>query len=190
MTPATVVLDANVLYSAPVRDLLMQFAFVGLYRARWSVDIENEWARNLLADRPDLATRIPAIQARMREAVLDALVTGYEPLIASIVLPDPNDRHVVAAAIAGEADAIVTYNLKDFPAVALAPHGIEAMHPDQFLRSYIVETPGQFLDGVRACLRRLGDPPISAAGYLATMRRVGLTDTAAFLERNCEGWQR
>ena len=68
------VLDANVLYSAPVRDLLLQLAFSGVFQARWSADIENEWTRNLLADRPELATRIPLTQVRMRNAILDALV--------------------------------------------------------------------------------------------------------------------
>ena len=62
----------------------------------------------------------------MDEATRDSLVTGYEPLIASLTLPDPDDRHVLAAAIAGRCDVIVTQNLKHFPDAALAPFEIEA----------------------------------------------------------------
>jgi predicted nucleic acid-binding protein len=182
------VLDANVLYSAPVRDLLLQLAFSGVFQARWSAEIENEWTRNLLADRPELATRIPLTQARMRNAILDALVTDYESLIPGLTLPDPDDRHVLAAAITAAADVIVTFNLKDFPATALSPHGIEAQHPDEFLRSFITAMPSRVLDCVRTCLIRLGDPPISAVSYLGTMRRVGLPETAAFLDQNLTHW--
>ncbi len=190
MMPVIALLDANVLYSAPVRDLLMQLAFSDAFQARWSAEIENEWARNLLADRPELAARIPLTQARMRNAVLDALVTEYESLIPGLILPDPNDRHVLAAAITAEADVIVTFNLKDFPTAALAPHSIDAQHPDEFLGSFIATMPTRVLDCVRTCLVRLGDPPVSASGYLSMMRRIGLIETAAFLEKNRADWQR
>jgi predicted nucleic acid-binding protein len=64
---------------------------------------------------------------------LDALVTGYQNLSESLVLPDPKDRYVLAAAIVGQADAIVTFNLDDFPEDILRPYAIEAIHPDDFL---------------------------------------------------------
>jgi hypothetical protein len=69
----------------------------------------------------------------MDRAVPDCLVTGYEPLIEGLTLPDPNDRHILAAAIRCGAQIIVTLNLKDFPADVLDPYGVEAMHPDEFL---------------------------------------------------------
>jgi len=69
----------------------------------------------------------------MDQHATDALVTGYEELIDGLHLPDPDDRHVLAAAIRGRADVIVTCNLKDFPAGALKSYGIEAQHPDEFL---------------------------------------------------------
>ncbi len=78
----------------------------------------------------------------MNDAVRDCLVTGYEDLIASLSLPDPDDRHVLAAAIRADADVIVTYNLKDFPAETLAPFDIEAQHPDDFLVSLLDQAPG------------------------------------------------
>ena len=82
----------------------------------------------------------------------------------------------------------MTFNLKDFPATALSPHGIEAQHPDEFLRSFITAMPSRVLDCVRTCLVRLGDPPISVVSYLVTMRRVGLPETAAFLDQNRTYW--
>jgi PIN domain len=93
MIPVVALLDANVLYPAPLRDLLLQLAFAGLFQARWSAHIDDEWQRNLLTDRPELAARIPLTQATMHRAILDALVTGYEARIADLSLPDPDDRH-------------------------------------------------------------------------------------------------
>ena len=107
-----------------VRDLLLSLATAGLYHARWTAGIHAEWTRNLAQDRPDLAPRLPEIVAAMDDAVPDCLVENYEPLIGSITLPDAGDRHVVAAAIAGHADAIVTFNVKHFPADVLLSHGI------------------------------------------------------------------
>ncbi|HVM79005.1 MAG TPA: PIN domain-containing protein, partial [Stellaceae bacterium] len=128
MARFTVVYDACVLYPAPLRDLLLQLATANLFRAKWTGAIHDEWIRNLLAARPDLD---PATLARTRElmdkAVPDSLVTGYEYLIPTIELPDPNDRHVVAAAIHARADAIVTSNLLDFPNGSLAPYNLEAI---------------------------------------------------------------
>ena len=91
MTPAVALLDANVLYPAPLRDLLLQLAFMDLYQARWSAEIDAEWTRNLLAARPELADRIERTRAAMHRALPDALVTGYAALIPNLSLPDQND---------------------------------------------------------------------------------------------------
>jgi predicted nucleic acid-binding protein len=189
MTAAVVLLDANVLYSAPLRDLLLQLAFTGVFRARWSADIDDEWQRNLLAARPDLASQIARTHAIMHRAIPDALVTGYQSRIADLSLPDPDDRHVLAAAITTAADAILTFNLKDFPAAALAPYGVEAQHPDAFLQSLIVDMPLQVLAAARDCVSRLTRPPITGDTYLKILRRTGLPQTTAFLEENLTHWQ-
>jgi predicted nucleic acid-binding protein len=189
MIPAVALLDANVLYPAPLRDLLLQLAFAGLFQARWSAVIDDEWRRNLLIARPELAVQIALTQEVMHRAIPDALVTGYEARIADLSLPDPDDRHVLAAAITAAADVIVTFNLNDFPPAALAPYGVEAQHPDAFLRSFIAAMPYQVLEGVRHCLSRLTRPPIDADTYLKIMRRIGLLETALFLESNLAAWQ-
>jgi len=112
----TAILDACVLYPAPLRDLLLSFAAEGVFDARWTRQIEQEWVSNLLAKRADLsADQLARTVQLMRQAVEDCLIEDYEYLIEVLHLPDPDDRHVLAAAIVGHADAIVTFNLKDLP---------------------------------------------------------------------------
>jgi hypothetical protein len=123
----TALYDACVLYPAPLRDLLMGLAGTGLFRARWTDDIHNEWIENLLKNEPHRdRARLERTRNLMNAAVLDCLITGYEPLIPALALPDPDDRHVLAAAIRGRADVIVTYNLKHFPDAILGGYGIAA----------------------------------------------------------------
>src|SRR5438270_12260865 len=141
--PVTAVYDANILYPAPLRDLFIRLAQTGLVRARWTEAIHDEWVRNVLKDNPTLSPdRLARTRTLMNEAVRDCLVTGYEDLIESLSHPDPDDRHVLAAAIRAGAAVIVTYNLKDFPAETLARFDIEAQHPDDFLVSLLDQAPG------------------------------------------------
>lgn len=129
---AQVVLDACVLYPAPIRDLLLHMANEGLYRPKWSDQIQEEWVRNLLINRPDLSSRqLQQTTQAMNRAFPDATVREYEVLISTLELPDADDRHVLAAAIHGQASLIVTANLKDFLTLYLHSLGIEAQHPDR-----------------------------------------------------------
>ena len=117
----------------------------------------------------------------MDMAVRDCLVTGYQDLIPSLSLPDPDDRHVLAAAIVGRCDVIVTQNLKDFPEGALAPYGIDAQHPDDFLSNHFNVAPGLFCDAVRRVRMRLKNPPFTAPQYLAVLMQQGLVATTSEL---------
>ena len=129
-SPFTAIYDACVLYPAPLRDFLMWLGLSGRFRARWSEQIHKEWKRNLLKNRPDLTReQLDRTSALMDRAIPDGLVVGYEALIPGLALPDPDDRHVLAAAIRCNASVIVTFNQKDFPDDILAPFGIEAQHP-------------------------------------------------------------
>lgn len=133
-SPFTAVYDACVLYPAPLRDFLMWLALSGCFRARWSVDIHDEWKRNLLRNRADLtAAQRDRTANLMDRAIPDALVTGYEALIDGLTLPDANDRHVLAAATRCNASVIVTFNQKEFPEEGLSIYGVEAQHPDVFV---------------------------------------------------------
>lgn len=180
--PIVAVYDANILYSAPLRDLFIRLAQAGLVRARWTEKIHDEWFRNVLRDNPHLSSeRLERTRALMNEAVRDCLVTGYEELIVSLKLPDCDDRHVLAAAVRAEAQVIVTCNLSDFPAEALAPFDIQAQHPDDFLISLLDAAPGVVCSAVKRQRDALRNPPKSADELLAAFERQDLTESVARL---------
>lgn len=182
MAAFTVVYDACVLYPAPLRDLLMWLAVTDLFRAKWTNAIHEEWISNVLKDRSDLTrAKLERVRDLMNENVRDGLVEGYEHLIPCVELPDQNDRHVVAAAIHARADAIVTFNLKDFPSSALAPLRLEALHPDEFIRYQIDLGLAAVLEAVRRHRATLRNPPKTAAEYLETLERQSLPKTVAAL---------
>lgn len=183
MSRYTALLDANVLYPAPLRDLLLQLAVTDLFKARWSTDIHREWIEALLRNEPhrDRAA-LERTRVLMDTATRDALVTGYESLIPTLSLPDKGDRHVLAAAIIGRCDVIVTQNLKHFPDAALAPFGIEAQHPDEFLCNQMELAQGVFCSAVARVRGRLKNPPYTVEQYLATLTQQGLVATVAELE--------
>lgn len=185
--PVTAVYDANVLYPAPLRDLFIRLAHAGLVRARWTEAIHDEWVRNVLADNPALSPdRLARTRSLMNEAVRDCLVTGYEELIGNLSLPDPDDRHVLAAAIRADAEVIVTFNLKDFPAGVLGNYNIEAQHPDDFLRSLFDAGPGYVCAAVKRQREGLRNPPKTAEELLATFESQGLVQTVARLRQFVE----
>lgn len=180
----TALLDASALYSMTITDLVIETARTGIFRARWSENIHEEWMRNLKANRPDLdPEKIERRRIAMDAAVPDCLIDDYRHLIPGLELPDPNDRHVLAAAIAGRTDVIVTFNLKDFPAPALEPHGIEAQHPDTFLIHQRGLDEQAFLECARRCRRRLKNPEFSPDDYLAALRKMKLVLIASELEK-------
>jgi PIN domain len=178
----TAIYDACVLYSNPLRSLLMDLALTDLYRARWSAAIHAEWMRNLRQNRPDIPEdKLLRTRNLMDRHVRDALVTGYEDLIPSLVLPDQDDRHVLAAAIRAHASVIVTYNLKDFPAAVLTRYGIEAQHPDDFVANLLELYPVPVFGAVERNYYRLKNPPMEFDEYLAMLFRLQLTKTTAIL---------
>lgn len=183
-SPFTAVYDACVLYPEMLRSFLIYLATSGRYRARWTADIRREWHEAILRARPDIdAAVLDRTALLMESAVDDALVTGYEDLITGLVLPDPDDRHVLAAAIRCGADVIVTVNLRDFPAAALQPYGIEAQHPDEFVE-YLFDLDSSAVAAAAQQHRRaMKRPPFSPDDYLDALRRQGLVQTAKLLER-------
>lgn len=160
----------------------MHLAVTDLFRAKWTEAIHDEWIRNLLARRPDLKPeQLQRTRMLMNAHVRDCLVTDYESEIENLSLPDPNDRHVLAAAIRAGADLILTANLKHFPEEALSPHGIKALHPDEFLASQLDVAPNLFYLAVRRHRASLKHPPKTAEEYLLTIEAQGLPQTAAKL---------
>jgi predicted nucleic acid-binding protein len=177
-----VLYDACVLYPAPLRDLLIRLANTGIVRARWSATILDECFRNILANRPDLRPEaLDRTRDLMRQAVPDCMVTGFEDLIEGIELPDPDDRHVLAAAIHAGAQAIVTFNLADFPEEKLASYNIEPKHPDDFVLDTIDLAPGLVTAVVSQQANALKSPPRSVGELLETLRDQGLVRSVAKL---------
>jgi predicted nucleic acid-binding protein len=175
-----VLYDACVLYPAPIRDLLIRVANTGIVRARWSERILDECFCNIAEQRTDLASGALARTRRlMCEAVPDCLVTGFEHLEEGLDLPDPDDCHVLAAAIRGNAQAIVTFNLRDFPDHVLERYDIETKHPDEFVLDTIDLAPGAVVKCVSEQSAALRNPPILVPELLGTLRRLGLVQSVA-----------
>ena len=137
-----------------------------------------------MAKRPDLSLdQLNHVRGLMNRAVLDCLVEGYRPLMEGLTLPDPGDRHVLAAAIQSRCDAIVTLNLKDFPAAYLARFEIEPIHPDDFLFSQFGLDEAAVIIAVQRIRTRLQKPPRSASEYLDSLEALGLPKTVAELRQ-------
>jgi len=183
MANFTAVFDACVLYPAPLRDLLMSVALTEQFRARWTEEIHNEWTRNLLINREDLSKeQLQRTVALMNQAIPDCLVEGYQGLVPSLELPDPDDRHVLAAAIICQADVIVTNNLKDFPKDKLEQYQVDAQSPDTFLSHLFDLNQTAFCRAVRQQRGRLVDPSHTAQELLDIFYNQGLPLTVSKLK--------
>lgn len=184
MAPLVALLDANVLYPAELRSFLLYLAVTGLYQPRWSEEIHEEWITNLLASRPDLTReKLERTRELMEKAAPGASVKGYRSLIPRLTLPDPNDRHVLAAAIHSKARIIVTNNLKDFPALILAPFKIEAQTPDGFIVGLFEISPNNIGEAAEAHRLSLKNPAKTVSEYLQILKSQGLARTANLLTR-------
>jgi predicted nucleic acid-binding protein len=178
----TAVYDACVLYPAPLRDFLMWLALSGLYRARWTQEVHHEWKRNLLKNRSDLTLeQLDRTSQLMDLAIPDACIDGYEDLVSGLTLPDENDRHVLAAAIRCGADVIVTFNLKDLPTRHLAPYGIEAQHPDEFVENLFHLDSAAVVAAAQSQRRQLKTPNVEVDKYLGFLQRQGLVESVKAL---------
>jgi len=184
----TALLDACVLYPLAMCDALMSLATAGLYAAKWTARIEAEWITALEGQRPELKGRLGVRRDQMRHAVLDWEVSeaAWQACAKGLELPDPDDVHVLAAALAGHADCIVTANLRDFPAHLVNALGIEVIHPDQFI---VAQWDLDQLTAVAAFKRmraRWKKPEATAEDFAAALERGGLPSTAQRLREAAE----
>jgi predicted nucleic acid-binding protein len=167
-----------VLYPAPLRDLLLELAACSLFRAKWSNEIHDEWIDGVLANRNDLnRQKLERTRSLMDDAVLDCLVEGHMDLVPSLRLPDPNDRHVLAAAIHAGADAIITFNIKDFPQDTCGHYQLEVLHPDDFIRFQFDFDNAAVILAAKRCRSRLQYPAVGVADYLETLSKQRLPKT-------------
>ena len=175
-------LDANVLYSAGLRDFLLRLADRNVFVPLWSAEIHAEWIRGVLEDRPDLTPdKLERTRIVMDQYFPDAIVTDYENAAIGVDLPDPDDLHVLAAAIHADADIIVTMNLRDFPNDVLAPYALVAQHPDALVRDLFESHRDAVLAATREHRAALQNPPRSINEHLAALQSLGLVETTSAL---------
>ncbi|WP_210526866.1 RSP_2648 family PIN domain-containing protein [Rubellimicrobium arenae] len=149
-----VLLDACVLYPTVLREILLGAAGAGLFTPLWSARLLEEWARAAarLGSEGEAVARSEV--AAMLVGWPDAMVSGAEGLERRLWLPDPDDVHVLAAAVAASADAILTFNAKDFPRGVLAEEGLLRLDPDQFLSELAERHPEVLRQVVQASVDR------------------------------------
>lgn len=172
----TALLDACVLYPLAMTDALLSLATAGLFAAKWTTRIEEEWIAALERQRPDLIGRLEVRRHSMREAVVDWEIPerAWRYRLPGITLPDENDVHILAAALAGHVDCIVTLNLKDFPAQVLDGFGVEAIHPDTFLVHQWDLEPDTAVEAFRRMRARRRSPSSSPLEFAEALRKAGL----------------
>ena len=184
----TALLDACVLFPVAVCDALMSVASTGIYAPKWTRRIDDEWMRSLERAKGKPPGTFATRCDHMHQACPDWEVPedAWAPLEACLVLPDPDDRHVLAAAIAGHADCIVTTNQKDFPVAVIGPLGIEVIHPDTFLTAQLDLDTLRVLPAFKKMRARLKRPNFSAADFANALERNGLPQTASLLRDAAE----
>jgi len=178
--PPVVVYDACVLYPFHIRNLLTQCAVDRLVEARWTDAIHDEWIGNLAASSPSLSIeRLQKIRDLMNRALPSANQGDYEPHIAGLKLPDPDDRHVLAAAISAGATRIVTWNLRDFPGEVLSGYGVRAETPDDLLMRLYDNIPEAVVASTARARRNLRRSLTLPVAFLDALSRQGLARFAS-----------
>ncbi|MCF0061739.1 PIN domain-containing protein [Dyadobacter chenwenxiniae] len=172
------------LYPAPIRDLLLYLADAELYTPKWTDKIHEEWTQSLLKKRSDISSeQLRKTIAAMHNAFPDANVLNYQSLMKSLELPDPNDAHVLAAAVRCNADVLVTANIKDFPKEYLQQFDIEPQHPDVFISNLIELNPDNTLKAFENQVGNLRKPSLTACAVLDKLEKVGLIKTSSMFLR-------
>ncbi|MGW1188973.1 PIN domain-containing protein [Streptomyces sp. NPDC002559] len=175
-----VVLDTCVLFPNYLRDTLLNLAEAELYEPLWSTGILDELTRNVGERIGDVKAK--AIVEAMAGTFPDSLVSGYEALVPAMT-NDPKDRHVLAAAVRGQAHAVVTLNVKDFPAEASDPYEIKVLCPDDFLLDMLDLAPMEMNHVLRTQVDRYRREPRDLHGLLDRLGAGGAPQFAAEFRR-------
>ena len=175
--------DANVLYPESLRDLLVRLGRSGLYQAKWTEHILDDAFAAIIREQPELAQKLDRPRELMSGAIPDVTVTGYEDLIPCLELPDPGDRHVLAAAIACNAQVVVTSNTRRYPEGQLQRYNIEAQSPDEFVINVLELAPARVVSIVQDQAQALTRPEMTFEDLLDRFRAVGLPRAAAAIRQ-------
>lgn len=177
--PSVAVFDACILYPFHLRNIVVQAAVDRLVEARWTDAIHEEWIRNLAANAQAIPMeRLQITRQLMNDALPTAMVTGYEEHVPAVALPDPDDRHIVAAAIAAKASLILTWNLRHFPESELKKFGLQRMTPDEFLSGLFEKVPDLVIGSLANARRNLSKSQVSAADFIRVLESQKLVQLA------------
>ncbi len=183
-TRTIAILDANVLFPAPLRDYLLNLADLDLYKPKWTDEIQEEWIKSLLLKRKDISRKsLESAKSAMNIAFPDSNILKYKSKIRSLTLPDPKDRHVLAAAIKSGSDLIITFNTKDFPTSYIKSFGVKVLHPDEFILKIIDENNSASYQALKNQVMRLRNPPLSIEEVLNAIKKCGLPKSVARLKK-------
>lgn len=179
----TVVLDTNVLVGGLTRNMILSLAEAGLFRPRWSrTTLQEEFERAFLRLHADLTPEAAVRQrANIEQAFPEGLICEDKILLESLVLPDPDDRHVLAAAIQTKAALIITDNLRDFPSECLVPHEIEAISADDFLADCMDLGGPDAIAALHRMRGRFNKPEMDAETLILKVERLGMSQTATMM---------
>lgn len=171
------VLDACVMVPISLCDTLLRLAEEHMFRPIWSARILAEAEEAIMEVHPDTTEGLVGRRTQyMAESFPGACVGGFENLEAGLTLPDPDDRHVLAAAILSRADAIVTANIKDFPQEILSAYDLEAIHPDDFLTSQLDMRSRVVVEALVAQANATRNPRLSLDDVLTSLARAGVPE--------------
>ncbi len=176
------VLDANVLYPLLLRDFFLTLAEFKRFQPKWNLKIQQEWTSNLLKNNTSISrAKLQRTQAQMALAFPDSEVSNYQTIENDLKLPDPDDRHVLAAAIKAKADLIVTFNLKDFPIDYLKNFNLKPIHPDDFAVQLISHNKKASENAFSEQVKRLRNPPLSREEILENLSILGMEKSTVLL---------
>jgi predicted nucleic acid-binding protein len=166
-------LDTNVLFGATLTDTLLRLAEEDAFTPLWSADILRE-LQEVLVREAGLSTSAAALRiSHMRAAFPRADVSDYVSLVDAMTC-DPKDRHVLAAAIRGGAQVLVTFNLSDFPDESVAPHDIGVVSPDEFLLDQLDLYPAKVGRALVGQMTEAKRPPLTMGQILGRLNRAGV----------------
>jgi hypothetical protein len=174
-------LDADCLHKLYLRGLLIWLASYRLYRPRWTAEILDETIRSIVRRFPSDQVKIDSHVRSMAARFPEAEIVGYQHLVGTLDCLDPEDEHVLGAAIIGRVGSLVTFNVKDFPHKTNELYGIEITHPDDFLMQLADKNAEVFLDATSKWCAGYRSPALSVQDLSEAMRQLGCPNFAKFL---------
>lgn len=177
-------LDSNIFVSSTVRDVFFELAIRNTYKPAWSREIESEVTRARFEHKRIPADKTKLMFVKLNSIFPDSIVTINPTSIGTFGFRDSRDEHVVSAAVNSKTDAIVTFNIDDFPDSLDANLGIDLLHPDNFLLDQLDLFSTEVTSAVAAVIARWNNPKVSALEFAQGLKRAGLPEFSKFVAKN------